>query len=701
MAEKIGVSAASQPLTMQQALDLALKHHTAGELAQAESMYNQILQADPNQPQALHLLGVIAHQGGDNEKAVGLIAKALKIQPDNAEAHNNYGSALKELDNLDGAIASYQRALEINPDFAEVHYNMGLAFRGLGKLEDAIDCFQHAIALNPSYIEAFNNLGVTFQDLGRVEEAIASCKKAIELSPEHFGAHSNLGNALQQIGNVRDAVICYQKAITINPDNAEAHTNLGVVRHENGLLDEAVIHYRTALAIAPDNADIHMNIGSALSDLGSIEEGVSHYRKALEIKPGFVDAHSNLLLTEQYRPNQNLETLYKLHCEWDECHGRTFYKTWPNHMNNRSPDRILRVGFVSPKLGRHPVGFFVVGMFENWSEENIKIYVYSDHPGDDLTERIKSATDVWHNVRGISDEDLAKRILDDQIDILIDLSGHSAQNRLLMFARKPSPLQVSWGDYSATTGLSAIDYLICDKYSVRKNEEKYFTEKIILMPDCWLCYDPPTHAPKVGPLPFKRNGHITFGSFSNPVKLNDSVISVWSSILAGVPNSKIIIKYKGINAKSNIERLSGAFEVNGIDRSRLVLEGKSPHIQLLERYNDVDIALDPFPYSGGLTTLEALWMGVPVITLPGETFASRLSLSHLSNIGISELVARDQGDFVKLAIKLAEETEKLENLRATLRQTMANSAVCDSKKFAEGFAGLMREIWQNWCLQIS
>jgi predicted O-linked N-acetylglucosamine transferase (SPINDLY family) len=300
-------------------------------------------------------------------------------------------------------------------------------------------------------------------------------------------------------------------------------------------------------------------------------------------------------------------------------------------------------------------------------------------------------------VNGISDENLSKIILDDEIDILFDLTGHSAKNRLLLFARKPAPIQVSWAGYVGTTGLSSIDYLLSDIYSTPENEDKYYSEKVIRMPDGWLCYDPPDYAPQVGALPFNQNGWVTFCSFSNPTKINEEVISVWAEIMKAVENSCLLIKYRGTDTATNIERVTATFAAKGIDESRLVLEGQSPHIKLLARYNDVDIALDTFPYSGGVTTYEALWMGVPVITVPGNTFASRHSKSHLTTIGLPELIAENKDDYVRLAVELAGDTERMTELRTGLRSLMANSPICDGKKFTSNFSAIMRRIWRDWC----
>ena len=663
-----------------QSLELAVQHQSAGRLSEAESLYKQILQADPNQPIALHLLGLIAHQMGKNDIAVELINKAITSKPGHAEPHSNLGNALQELGKLDEAVENYKKAIAIKPDYHEAHSSLGNTFQGLGKTDEAIASYNKAIAIKSDFAEAHYNLGNALQGLGKTGEAVESLR------------------ALKDLRKIDKALKSYNKAIAIKPDFAEAHSNLGIILQGLGKIDEAVESFNKALTTKPHYAEAHSNLGNALQGIGELDGAVASYKQAVAIKPENTTYHSNLLQTEQYRLGQNQKKLYKLHKDWDERHAQRFKAIWPKHLNTPNPDRILRIGFVSPDLGRHPVGYFLVRFLENINETEIKTIIYSDRIADDLTYRIKAASSLWRDVKGISDDLLSKIIVGDEIDILFDLTGHSAKNRLLLFARKPAPIQVSWAGYVGTTGLSSIDYLLSDIHSTPVGEEKYYSEKIILMPDGWLCYDPPNYAPVVGSSPYKKNGNMTFCSFSNPVKINEEVISVWARIMNKVENSHLLIKYKGINSTSNIERLTTKFAFKGVDKSRLVLEGASPHVDLLARYNDVDIALDTFPYSGGLTTFEALWMGVPVITVPGQTFASRHSLSHLSAIGLPELVAKDKDDYVRLAVELAGSTERIAKLRAGLRSRMTNSPICDGEKFARNFTTAMQRIWCEWCL---
>ncbi len=611
-------------------LGLALTHHKAGRLGQAEILYLRLLKADPEQPMVLHLLGGIAHQRGDDDNAVKWINQALVLAP----------------------------------DFADAHYNLGLIYYGQGNHCDAIDRYQQAIAVKPDFAEAHSNLGVVLKDQGRFNEAEESIRQALILKPDFAMALTNLANLYNELARQEETIALCRQALALEPDLAEAHNNLGVALKELGQLDEALVACRQAIAVKPD----------------------------------FALAHSNLLLCEQYRPDHTALSLLQQHDKWDRQHGHPLYETWPVHPNNRDPERRIRMGFVSPDLRHHPVGYFIVGLLEHLNGDQFESVCYSTGLSDDLSKRIKSASHQWHPVGSLTDTSLARRIGEDRIDILFDLSGHSRNNRLLVFARKPAPVQVTWAGYVGTTGLAAMDYLLSDGYSTPPGEDPFYREKILRMEDGWLSYTPPAYAPPVAPQPSENAGFVTFASFNNPVKLNAGLIGCWAAILQAVADARLILKYRNMNAATNAERIYRLFRSHGIDADRLTLEGWSSHRHLLDRYGRVDIALDPFPYSGGLTTLEALWMGVPVVTTSGQTFASRHSQSHLSNLGHPDLVASDPDDYIKKAVALARDAPRRAARRADLRSTMAASPLCDNVRFANGFAGQMRHIWQQWCL---
>ncbi len=641
--------------------------------------------------------GIDYHNAGRIDEAIASYREALRIRPDFAEAHDNLGKALKERGRLDDAIASYREALRIQPDHAGAHYRMGNALYEQGRLDAAAASYREALRIEPGFAEGHNNLGNALKERGLLDDAIASYREALAVKPEYAVAHNNLGNALKERGRLDEAMASYREAIGIKPDFAAAHNNLGNALLERGRLDEAMASYREALGIEPDFAEAHGNLGNALREQGRPDDAIASYREALRIKPDYAVAHSNLLYAEQYRIGVTAARLKRSHDEWEGRHGAPLRVEWRDHANTRDPDRRMRIGLVSADLGRHPVGYLLVRLLENKPRDGIEFVCYCGRKPDTLTERFMAASDEWVDTRGISDTALSNRIRSDRIDILLDLSGHMGNNRLLVFARKPAPVQVTWLGYVGTTGLAAMDYLLSDRHQTPEAEDHLYSEKVIRMPDGFVCYDPPSTAPPVGPPPFERNGFITFGCFNNPAKINDRVMTAWADIIGAMGNARLVLKYRNMDAALNRDRILSLFAGRGVETSRLVLEGTSPHRDLLARYNEVDIALDPYPYSGSTTTCEALWMGVPVITKPGETFAGRHSLSYLSTVGHPELVARDEGHYVDLAVTLAADRARLAGLRSRLRERMAESPLCDGAAFAGNFTSVMREIWRRWC----
>jgi predicted O-linked N-acetylglucosamine transferase (SPINDLY family) len=351
------------------------------------------------------------------------------------------------------------------------------------------------------------------------------------------------------------------------------------------------------------------------------------------------------------------------------------------------------VGFVSPDLGRHPVGYLLVRVLENLGLETI---CYSDRVAqDDMTCRLQAAATQWRDVLGLSDERLAEQIRADAVDILFDLAGHTAHNRLLALARKPAPIQITWLGYVGTTGLAAMDYILADRYEIPPESEVYYREKVLRLPDGYVCFDAPEEAPPVGPLPAMAQGGVTFGCFNNLAKITPQAMRVWAEILRRVPQSRLVLKYRGLEGEGFRRELLERLAAERIDAARVELLGRSPRRELLADYNRIDLALDPFPYSGGLTTCEALWMGVPVVTCPGETFASRHALSHLSNAGLTETIAHDLDEYVELAVALAGDLPRLAGLRAGLRQRMAASPLCDAERFVDNLASLLQDVWQG------
>ena len=602
-----------------------------------------------------------------------------------------------EAGRLQAAEQIYRQILALQPNQADAWHLLGVIAYQVGKHGIAVEYIGRAITLSP-YVESYYlDYGNTLKEQGKFDEAVACYRRALELKPDYAEAHNNLGVTLNDQRKWDEAIACYRRALELKPDYAEAHNNLGIAIQNLGKLDEAVACCRCALELKPDYADAHNNLGNALKDQGKLDEAVACYRRALELKPDFVSARSNLLCTLQYCTGVTPSGLAEAHAEYDRRHAAPLYVTLAQHENARDRHRRLRLGFISPDLARHPVGVFLVRVLENLSQEQYETICYSDRiVKDDLTLRLQAATTRWRDVIGISDQRLAEQIRADRIDILFDLSGHAAHNRLLVFARKPAPIQITWIGYEGTTGLAAMDYLLADRHVVPQGTEHYYRERVLRMPEGYLCYDPPGAAPPVGPPPSLAKRYASFGSFNNPAKIRPEVVAVWAEILRRAPTARLVLKYRGLGDPTVKRRYLDLFAAHDVEPQRLELLPFSSYAEYLATYHQVDVALDPFPFSGSVTTCDALWMGVPVVSCPGETFASRHSLSHLSSVGLTETIARDLNEYVELAVSLAGDQPRLAALRAGLRQRMAASPLCDGKRFATNFMSMLHDVWEQW-----
>jgi protein O-GlcNAc transferase len=665
-----------------------------GNLDQAVASFRRAVELKPDQAAAHFNLGVALADLGCRDDALACYRRALNLNPDYAEALNNLGNLLKGVGNLDEAVACYRRALELKPDYATALNNLGSALTDSGKPDEALDCCRRALELKPDFVEAFNNLGIASSGLGKYDEAVACYRRALELRPDFAEAHYNLGNVFSDQGYVQEALAGFRRALELRPDYAEAHSNAGNALKGLGRLDEALASYGRALQLKPDYAEAWNNQGNLLKEQGKLDEAIACYRRALALKGDYAGAHSNLLCTLHYCADVTPDSLALAHREFDRLHTGPMSGAFAHDQAIVGSRARLRLGFVSPDLGRHPVGYFLVRVLENLSHEQHEVICYSDRiVKDSLTGRLQAAATHWRDVSAMSHDRLANQIRADGIDILFDLAGHTARNRLFVFARKPAPIQVSWIGYEGTTGLAAIDYLIADHWMVPEGSERHYQEKLLRMPDGYLCYDPPETAPRVGPPPSLRNGFPTFGSFSNLAKITAEVVAVWAKILHATPNARLVMKYRALGDPTAQRRFAQLFAVHGVGEERLDLLPWTPHDDYLATYHQVDVALDPFPFCGSATTCESLWMGVPVITCPGDTFASRHSLSHLSNVGLTETIARDMDEYVDLAVSLAGNQPRLAALRSDLRPRMAASPLCDGKRFAANLASLMHDVW--------
>jgi predicted O-linked N-acetylglucosamine transferase (SPINDLY family) len=683
--------------TAEKAFQMALGHHQAGRLPEAERIYRQVLAQAPGHAPAMHYLGVIAHQAGRNDEALGLVRRAIAVNPDDAQAYNSFGNFLVFDGKTDQAIAAYHRAVTLAPDYAEAHLNLGGALKDKGQLDDAVAAYRRAIALRPDFPEAFSNLGAALKAKGQRAEAITAYHRAIALRPGYAEAHYNLANAHKDAQQLDEAIAGYRRAIALRPDYVQAIINLGNALKDTGQLDEAVAAYRRALALWPNFADIHNNLGSALKDQGQLDEAIAAYRQAIVLKNDFAEARSNLAYALHFHPTFDAHGIFAELRRWDREIAGPLKSFIPPHRNDRDPDRQLRIGYVSPDFRDQVVGRNLVPLFRERDRRLFEITCYSQvlRP-DALTSRFQRMADRFRDIRGLSDERVAGQVREDRIDILVDLTLHMSHNRLGVFARKPAPVQLTFAGYPGSTGLSTIDYRLSDPWlDPPGTDESVYSEQTIRLPNTFWCYDPLDCVDiPVNPLPAPRKGVVTFGCLNNFCKVNRPVLTLWARVLRSVEGSRLMLL---ASAGSHRQQTLAFLNEQGIDMRRVDFFPFQPRRQYLELYHLVDLGLDTFPYNGHTTTLDSHWMGVPVVTLVGQTPVSRAGWCQLSNLGLTELAGYSPEQFVRIASDLAGDLPRLSSLRSSLRQRMAQSPLMDAPRFARDIEAAYRRMWRTWC----
>jgi len=520
---------------------------------------------------------------------------------------------------------------------------------------------------------------------------------AVDPAPEDVLAAAKLLELARPValeGRFQDAVNMLERAVELHPRLTFAHCNLGVLYAALGRVREACASYRRALDIEPDVADTHHNLGNALLRGGLLQEAIVSFRNAVASSKTHASYHSDLVFHLHFHPAYDSRAILAEARDWELAHAAGLPRA-PHVERDRRPDRRLRIGYVSPNFRRHCQAFFMFPLLAHHDHEHFEIFCYSDvaRP-DDWTSRLLAHADRAQAVRGTSDADLANRIVEDGIDILVDLTMHMAENRLPVFARRPAPVQVSWLAYPGTTGLAAIDYRVTDPYLAAEGDADAYAERPLPLPDAFWCYHPLGDEATVGPLPARRRGRVNFGSLNNLLKVSDATIALWSRVLREVHGSTMTLLAPVGDAR---ERTVGVFEAHGIERGRLEFVEYQPRQRYLATYDSIDVCLDTVPYNGHTTSLDAFWMGVPVVTLVGSTVVGRAGLCQAMNLGLPELVARRPDEFVNIAVALAGDRERLSGLRAGLRARMEASPLMDAPRFARNLEAAYRSIWRRWC----
>jgi len=676
-----------------------------GDLSGALDAFNTAIKCKPDYAGAYYNIGNALLGNKQFDEAAASYRRALEIQPDYAEVHCSLGVALKELGQLDNAVASFQSALKFNRDLAEAHTNLDVALRdifsrgnvlmGNGQLDEAVANYRRVLEIKPDFAEAHTTLGVALKELGQLESAVASYRRALEIKSGSAETHCNLGVALQELGQLDGAVENLRKALEINPDLVEAHLNLGNVLQALGQFEGAAACYRRALEIKPDFPEAHSNLGLALKDLGQLESAMACYRRALEIKPDHVEARGGLLFALNYTASHVPSYFLEQARQYGRIVAGKVGERFPARQGAARPER-LRVGLVSGDLLNHPVGYFLEGLLAHIDPARIELIAYpTHHKEDELTARIRPYFSEWAPLIGKSDEAAARLIHADGVHILLDLSGHTGHNRLPMFAWKPAPVQASWLGYFATTGVAEMDYLLADKVGVPEAQREQFTESVWYLPDTRLCFTAPGVDLPVASLPALMNGMITFGCFQILAKLGDGVLEAWGEIFAALPNAKLRVQCKQLGEPAQVEQLLQRLQRYGIGPARVETHGSAHRKAYLAAHAEVDMILDTFPYPGGTTTCEALWMGVPTLTLAGDSLLARQGASLLTAAGLEDWVATSKEEFIIKAIALACDLPKLAALRAGLRAQVLASPLFDAPRFARNFEDALWGMWQS------
>ena len=678
-------------------LGLVLKE--LGRLEESIISYQKAIALKPTYAEAYCNLGVALKEQGKLNEALEHYFKAISLKPDYAQAHNNMGNVLVDMGEFDIAIHHFTLAIQYETDFAEGYNNLGNVFNAQGKVDAAMEAYQRAMTLKPDFAMPYNNLANILLQKRAFDSAIDFFNQALKIDPQFVEAHYNLGNALQAREMYDAAIACYQRAIALKPDFALVYNNMGNAFKAQSQLAQAMTSYRTALQYQANLAVAHNNIGAILLEQGDPTAAIKSYRQALALDPLYLEAHSNILFAMCSDPDMQMDSYYQEAIRYGDAvkASATPFSTWHSTSVDKQ-NQPLRVGMVSGDFRSHPVGFFLENILAHINPARISLVAYATQAQEDaLTIRIKPHFAQWHCIADLSDAQAAQKIHDDGIDILIDLAGHTAHNRLPVFAWKPAPVQLSWLGYFATTGVQGMDYLLTDQVAVPKNHAEAFSESIFYLADTRLCFTPPApeDALPLTVLPALHNGYITFGCFQNLTKLNDYVLAAWGQILQALPQAKLHLQNRQMACPHARQALIQRLIKIGISEERVSINAYVPRNAYLAAHNAVDIMLDTFPYPGGTTTCEALWMGVPTITLAGNTMLSRQGASLLTCANLSDWIANSEQEYIAKAIEAAQNLAQLSQLRSRLRQQVLVSPMFDAKTFALHLEGALRTMFYD------
>jgi FkbM family methyltransferase len=706
-----------------------------GRLEDAEAAYREAIAIDADLASAHRNLGDLLRQAGRVDEAIDSLAEAASLTSDDAQAHfmladllsargryreachsyraglvhapgvaaahNNLGASLRHLSRDDEALACFQEAVRIDPNLADAHENLARMLEMAGSIERAMEHYRGAAALNRGAVGCRRSLARLLLADGHCEEALQMYREALTLEPDVARSHFDLGNALMEAGHREEAIERFRQAVRLDSADAKAHVNLGFALYEDKQYEAAAGCFRTAVKLDDGLVEAHNNLGGVLQQQGELRPAMRAFERALELAPEQAYVRSNLLTCMNYQTDVRPEDVLEQHRDWAKLLAHDMPSSRAAAIRQPDPERRLRIGYVSADFRFHSVAFFIAPVLEWHDREHFEITCYANvlRP-DPNTDRIKAMSDNWRDIASLGDEEAAAYIRRDGVDILVDLSGHTVGNRLPVFAQRPAPVQVTYLGYPNTTGMTAMDYRLTDAWSDPPGQtEHLYSEELVRLDEGFLCFQPFASSPEVRESDTADNGEgVTFASFNELLKLTPQTLTAWCAILERTPGSKLLIKATALEDEGTRHRVRERFTAHGLAPERLKLLGRTQKLEdHLALYLDVDVALDTFPYNGTTTTCEALWMGVPVVTLAGAVHASRVGLSMLSSVGLDDLVAENSESYVKTAVDLATDRARLAELRTELRARMRASQLMNAEGLTRRIESAYREMWRRAC----
>ena len=672
--------------------------HQSGRIGDAQAICREILERSPRHFDAMHLLGITEYQNGRHEEADWLLQQALLVEPRSAAAASNHGIVLHELKRYEAALARFDKAIALKPDYAEAFSNRAMTLIELGRHVEAVTSCDRALALRPNYPEAHSNRANALCQLRRFDEALASCNKAIALRPGYADALSNRGDALTELGRFDEALASYDQALALRPKLSAAWVGRGNVFLNLNRYGEAFAAFQQALAVKPDSLKALAQLAHYYERHGRMEEAIACYDRVLAVKPDFSEVISNKIFSLDLVPQTGFAEHQEARKEWWRRVGaKIAAQPSLQHTNDPDPTRRLVLGYVSADFRRHSAATTFWPVLANHDKSRFEVVCYSCSTiRDDITQDFERVADRFIDVSQLSDEDLVARVRADNVDILIDLSGHSGGNRLRVFARKPAPVQVTAWGHGTGTGLPTMDYLFSDPVTIPDAVRPLYAEKIYDLPCVIMSALPPIELPRHDP-PVLTNGYLTFGVFNRITKVSDDAVAAWARVLHGVPEAKLLMKDGAYDEPQIRDLMRQRFVARGIAGERIDFLGPSPREQHLAAFARTDIALDPFPQNGGVSTWEALHMGVPVVAKLGHTAPSRLSGAIITSIGLADWVAETVDDYVALAVKFAGMPELLAGLRRDLPGKIAAAPSGNGTLYTRAVERAYRSMWEEYC----